>query len=282
MFEKVLIVIGRVALTLLGFSLLLGCQQRGEPKASVRQNANDGHGQHTQHKTDEPARLVLKTTPVTIRAGTPIKIAATLHDATDSKLSSFEPTHEKLGHLIVVRQGLDEFAHLHPEVSEDGTFSTVFNFPIAGIYRVFLDYKELGKSPSTARAEIIVSGDAPAAPRLVGNVPGNIEADGLKAFVSQKGSGNFERVLSFALSDEQNRPIEDLEPYLGAMGHLVVLSEDGTQYVHAHPRPQNDVKNIVEFEVHFPGPGLYKGWGQFQRQGKVVTIPAVIDIAGQK
>lgn len=34
----------------------------------------------------------------------------------------------------------------------------------------------------------------------------------------------------------------------------------------------------VEFEVHFPGPGTYKGWGQFQRGDHVFTIPAVVKV----
>ena len=62
------------------------------------------------------------------------------------------------------------------------------------------------------------------------------------------------------------------------MGHLVVLSADGAQYVHAHPLTEKSPDGKVEFEVHFPGPGIYKAWGQFQRDGKVVTIPAVVKI----
>jgi hypothetical protein len=34
----------------------------------------------------------------------------------------------------------------------------------------------------------------------------------------------------------------------------------------------------VEFEAHFPGPGIYKAWGQFQRDDKVFMIPAVVKI----
>ena len=62
------------------------------------------------------------------------------------------------------------------------------------------------------------------------------------------------------------------------MGHLVVLSADGTKYVHAHPLTAQASTGTVEFEVHFPEPGTYKVWGQFQRGGKVFTIPAVIGI----
>ena len=60
------------------------------------------------------------------------------------------------------------------------------------------------------------------------------------------------------------------------MGHLVVVSADGKKYVHAHPVADSGQK--IAFDAHFPGSGLYKGWGQFKRSGVVFDIPFVIGI----
>jgi hypothetical protein len=98
----------------------------------------------------------------------------------------------------------------------------------------------------------------------------------LAAEISQRSTSDGATVITFRLQDEDGKPVTDLEPYLGAMGHLVVLNADAAQYVHAHPLTKTDSGNEVEFEVHFPAPGIYKFWGQFQRAGKVFTIPGVI------
>jgi hypothetical protein len=192
-------------------------------------------------------------------------------------IKAFEPTHGKLAHLIIVRKGLDLFAHLHPQLVSDGNFKANYSFPESGTYHLFLDYKAKGEPPSTARSELKVEGIPRVAEPLKSNVPKEIASDDLRAFVSQRTSGS-EQILAFKISDNDNKPIDDLEPYLGAMGHLVVLSGDASQYVHAHPVPQTGEKNLVEFEVHYPYPGIYKGWGQFQRNGKVHTFPVVIEV----
>jgi hypothetical protein len=85
----------------------------------------------------------------------------------------------------------------------------------------------------------------------------------------------------FRFSDAKtNEPLTDLEKYLGAFGHLVVLSEDMTEYVHAHPREetQPDLNAPttggpeVLFDALLPKEGHYRMWLQFQRHGKLSTV----------
>jgi hypothetical protein len=73
-------------------------------------------------------------------------------------------------------------------------------------------------------------------------------------------------------------PVTDLEPYLAAWGHTLVLSEDATEYVHAHPIEYvppdiNEPKGgpTVTFDAMFPRPGRYRLWTQFKRQGQIST-----------
>jgi len=106
--------------------------------------------------------------------------------------------------------------------------------------------------------------------------------------------------MSFNITKD-GKPVTTLRPYLGAMGHLVIISQDGTQFVHAHPHeggehgagghdahgghgaggadakkddhgghggaaPKAAVQTggpKVDFEAHFKEPGTYKAWGQF-------------------
>jgi hypothetical protein len=107
------------------------------------------------------------------------------------------------------------------------------------------------------------------------NVPGRTTSGEIVADVALEQRTSDSARLTFSLSDEANHPIRDLQPYLGARGHLVVISADGRQYVHTHPLESDAASEKISFEVHFPGPGLYKAWGQFQRGGNIITIPVV-------
>jgi hypothetical protein len=256
-----------------------GCTSQSKPP----EKSPDQHGEHahgSEISADPAAQLVLSSTPERPRAGDPALLRIMLHDASGQMLKEFEPTHTKLAHLIIVREGLDEFAHLHPTVDATGNMTAAHTFPSGGSYLVFLDHKPVGKPAATTQAKLVVEGDSPPPPALKPNVPGTIEGDGLQAKVSMRASADKSQVVSFQVQDTSGKPTNDLQPYLGAMGHLVVLSADGGQYVHAHPLTETAPDGNVEFEVHFPGPGTYKGWGQFQRGGKVFTIPAVMQVEG--
>jgi hypothetical protein len=256
-----------------------GCTSQSNPPA----NSPHEHGQHApgSQKSGQPAaQLVLSSTPERPRAREPALLRIMLHDASGQMLKEFEPIHTKLAHLIIVREGLDEFAHLHPTVDAAGNMTAEHTFTSGGSYLVFLDHKPAGKPAATAQARLLVEGNSPPAPALKPDVPGTIAGDGLQAKVSMRASEDQAQIVSFQVEDESGEAVNDLQPYLGAMGHLVVLSADGGQYVHAHPLTETAQGGNVEFEVHFPGPGMYKGWGQFQRGGKVFTIPAVMQVEG--
>jgi hypothetical protein len=265
--------------TVLVVGMVSGCTSQSKPTAK----SPDEHGEHAKGSemgAEHGAQLILSSTPEPPRAGEPVELRIMLHDASGQMLKEFEPIHTKLAHLIIVREGLDEFAHLHPSVDESGNMTAMHTFPSGGNYLVFLDHKPAGKPSATANAKLVVKGESPPAPTLKPDVPGTIEGDSLQAKVSMRASGDKAHVVSFQVQDASGAAVDDLQPYLGAMGHLVVLSANGGQYVHAHPVTETASGGNVEFEVHFPGPGIYKGWGQFQRDGKVTTIPAIMQVEG--
>ncbi|MBL8799271.1 MAG: hypothetical protein JNM56_35625, partial [Planctomycetia bacterium] len=202
-----------------------------------------------------------------------------IHGPGGTMVKEFETIHEKQVHLIIVREGLDQFAHIHPEIDRSGTITADYTFPLGGKYRLFADHKPAGKGATTATTDVKVAGDAPSAPELASNVPGKVIGDGLNAEIAvdnAKAGGGTK--IAFTLVDPTGRPAADLQPYLGAMGHLVIIGADGLEYVHAHPAEKKSPAGQVEFEAHFRKPGIYKGWGQFQRAGVVHTVPFVIRV----
>ena len=79
---------------------------------------------------------------------------------------------------------------------------------------------------------------------------------------------------------QSEAPVTDLQRYLGAWGHLLILSEDMTEYVHAHPREEMQPDPAagptggpeVIFDALLPKPGRYRAWLQFQRNDRLTTV----------
>ena len=88
-------------------------------------------------------------------------------------------------------------------------------------------------------------------------------------------------LIDFTFADAARQPIADLEPYLGAWGHLFIVSADLTEAVHSHPiTPLTDPGGPrIVFRQRFPRPGSYRLWAQFQRGGKLATVPFTVTVA---
>jgi hypothetical protein len=237
----------------------------------------DPHAGHTGHAPKAGA-LMVDTDPAP-KAGQPTTLKLMIHEADGTMVAVFETFHEAKVHLMIVRDALDQFAHVHPEVDGAGNMTIRHTFPTGGVYRLFADYKPAKKDPAVATAEVKVAGEAPPAPKLQPDAPGKVKGEGLDAEITVAGSkAGAPAKISFLVLDPAGKPVTDLQPYLGAMGHLVLISADGKEYVHVHPQPKGTAAEKVEFDAHFRTPGVYKGWGQFQRGGKVHHVPFVVRV----
>lgn len=257
---------------------MLGCSSSKAPQVTDHSQHDASH--HADHEADgESVRLMVQTDPAAPVASKPVGLKMMIHEADGAMARQFETVHEKLVHLIIVRNGLDEFAHVHPVVNDRGNLTISHTFAKAGKYRLFADHKAKDKSPAVAKAEIEVSGEPSPPPALAVNAPGKITADGVVAQIElQNAKSGQSSEIRFRLTNESGQAIDDLQPYLGARGHLVVISADGMQYVHAHPMDTPTAANEVVFMSLFPAAGMYKGWAQFQESGHVRTVPFVVQI----
>jgi hypothetical protein len=68
------------------------------------------------------------------------------------------------------------------------------------------------------------------------------------------------------------RPVTDLEPYLGAYGHLVALHAPDLAYSHVHPDGEDRRAGAITFDVELDEPGTYRLFLQFQTRGRVHTV----------
>src|SRR5713101_614399 len=84
-------------------------------------------------------------------------------------------------------------------------------------------------------------------------------------------------------------PVNDIEPYLGAFGHTLVVSEDTLHYVHAHPvellpdTPSPRGGPDLTFKALMPKPERYRLWTHIKRAAssrrRVFTVDAGSPVA---
>jgi hypothetical protein len=259
------------------FALAAGCEHRHEHATDNHEHQSTAHADH--HDPGPSAMLMVKVTPPNAGPREPADLKLMIHDPHGAMVKDFDVVHEKKVHLIIARDGLDFFAHIHPDIDADGILTTRFSFPIAGNYRLYADYKPAGGQQTVAVGEFTVRGDAPEAPPLTPDAPSKVKGDSLDADVSiDNAKAGESAIVTFKLMDTSDKPVADLQPYLGAMGHLVILSADGKQYVHAHPSEENSATDTVVFKAHFPEPGIYKAWGEFRRGDRVHAVPFVVKV----
>jgi len=247
-------------------------------------DVGDAAGGRRPFSEVRPYRLEVLASPTAPLAGaeTELELRVRLENSPDLReVTDFDLVHERLMHLFLVRRDLGYFAHEHPDLVAPGVFRLRHRFLAPGEWRLFADV-----APRDAGGQILVAtlrvlpgeGDPPppspmaSGPVLSAAAPGGVRAD-LEIPDGGIPAGRTVTVVA-RISDARGRPIEDLEPWLGALGHLLLISRDAETFAHAHPderAPGVGRGGRIPFLVRLPRPGLYRGWLQFQRGGRVVT-----------
>ncbi|MBM6617716.1 hypothetical protein [Bacillus suaedaesalsae] len=226
---------------------------------------SEGHGEHGSHDENSESGVDIDF----IADGTQISIQ--LKDKQGQPLNELDVNHEKLLHLIVVDEHLEQYYHLHPEKTGEGSFE--MNKALGeGSYKAFVDIKPTNAGYHVEPIEFTVGeaesehGHNSLKPDTVFNktvegIETNLEVSSFKA--------GEDITLTFSFKDNV-----ELQPYLGAMGHVVILDETAANFIHVHPVSDSETK----FQTNFQEPGIYKLWAEFQIDEKVHTYPFVIEI----
>ena len=236
----------------------------------------------------------LGTRPFRIKAGETFKLVFNIHHPKSGMtVKDFHIVHEMPFHLFIVSQDLNFFTHLHPRQQGDGSFVIETSVPKPGAYLVYSDIFPVGGVPQVAYGNLITaryhgdlfSGRAAIKPDEV--LTRELESTRF-ALTLEPGEpvAGKKLTLRYQITDlKTGESVRDLEPYLGAWGHTLILSEDARDYVHSHPtqliadgvdRTRGSSK--VSFEAFLPRAGRYRIWSQFQRHGKVITVPFTVEV----
>ncbi len=239
-------------------------------------------GMALEHMDEAPAKgnfqMQFSSLLQTLEAGKPATLSFTPKNKDNATAAvPLDVEHEKKIHLIIVSEDLSWFSHIHPEYQVDGSYSVTETFPNGGNYYLYADYKPSGSSHQLEKIQVSVKGKTKqpvsySAAKLVSKIDGYevkfVNGNELKA--------NNEGHLIINI-EKEGKPINatELEKYLGANAHIVIVGMEDKDYLHVHPEAN-------EFPIHahttLPKAGVYRMWLQFQTNGKLHTADFILDV----
>ncbi len=178
-------------------------------------------------------------------------------------VSDLEIVHEKIMHVVLVRDDLKYFDHVHPEMKEPGKLTVPYTFSASGTYRIWIDFTIDGM-------QHIVDFDI--------NVPGEIELEEkdmlnrleVEFIKPEKLESGEEIELKFTVTDSSNNAVPITEKFLGAAAHMIDIDETLNEFNHNHDE-NFDGNNIISFLYRFNKSGNHRLWIQFIANSKETT-----------
>ena len=301
-----------IAISICAF-LILAASSCSKPATSSNQSEATGDQAVTSVDSHRTFDVDFSSQPEQAQAGQPTTLTFTVKDQQGATVKDLQIVHEKPMHLLIVSKDLAEFYHVHPEPSADGSYRVTHTFPNGGDYRLYADFTPQGAVQVVEQIDLSVTGSERAKVALIPDTKFEKVVDGLKIVMKPSADikAGQELTLDFQAFDATTgKPASDLQNYLGELAHFVIISEDLEDFVHAHPmakgesmdsmkmgdakpdehgkdgheHPASDggeemaARSEVSAHTTFPRSGLYKLWAQFQRGGKVISVPFVVDV----
>ena len=236
--------------------------QESEATPEAERDSAAGRGRYQMAVDEAPSQA----------GATPQQYGFRIERGPAQTVRDFQVEHTKRMHLIVVRSDLTGFQHLHPAMAADGTWRGSIRLPMGGDYRMFADFKHAGKRRTLA-ADVRVKGEF----KRVKLPPPNPVArtdGGLDVALYHHGAGAGTPVhVQFEVADQGRLVTAELQPYLGAMGHLVAIRKNDLKYLHTHPDG-----SAPGFHVQYPTAGRYRVFVQFRHRGRVHTAAFTVAV----
>ena len=226
-------------------------------------------------------------------------------DEQGNVLKDFALDHTKLMHFIIVRKDLQDFQHIHPDFNKDtGEFTIPVTFPDSGTYRLFADF-----TPANGQkdAEGDILSVTPYKDVNVGNIDNYTPEAVTPDTETTKTVGDFQVDYTLPQPIQSNKsvtitehvskggqPVTDMQEYLGALAHGILLKQSTLDFAHLHDMGMGQMDNMqgmnmgnmkitntgpdISFTYTFPTSGIYKLFTQFQEGENVITTDYVIEV----
>lgn len=210
-----------------------------EADAMHEEDVHGGYEFHEEKDILEGLSVNLTATPTPIRIGEPAQFDFFVNKKPRGEpivSSELEIEHERLMHVIGVRDDMNEFFHIHPyPTSTPGVFTIRGIFSKPGRYKVWSEVKKDGVIHATGHSEFEIEGVGPRQEKTISFdrhvVAGDYEVDLIMEEPVEKGH---EHESSFDIHTASGEEVE-VENYLGAPIHLTIIRDDWKEFLHTHP-----------------------------------------------
>jgi hypothetical protein len=261
-----------------------GAPAHGEEMGGMEQTAGHGSGHDSSGQLPglavSDAGYTFAPVQTAFTSGTKTELRFVIQGPNGKPVTQYTETHEKNLHLIVVRRDLSGFHHLHPVMAPDGTWSIPFTFTAGGTWRLYADFQPAGHdSTLTLGTDVNVTGMYVPVP--VAEPASVYSFHGYDVTLQGNPVAGKESELTFTVSRD-GKPVTDLQPYLGAFGHLVSLRGGDLAYLHNHPaehaEPGSTGGPSITFGTTFPTAATYSLFLDFQHAGAVHTAEFTVKV----
>ena len=266
------------------FGIALGVGKAFGPESDPADAAHGGHGEDSTTAAadageDIPGGLMVSQNGYTFsladrqaKPGRDVGISFTIDGPDGKPVTEYDVEHEKRLHLIAVRRDFTSFQHVHPELGSDGVWSTGLDLT-SGQWRLFADFKPADADALTLGTDLTVDGDY--RPEPPADESRTAQVDGYTVTLEGDLTAGRDAKLTLDVSRD-GKPVTDLQPYLGAYGHLVALRAGDLAYLHVHPdgTPGDGTTKpgpSVVFYAAVPSGGTYHLYLDFKHDGVVRT-----------
>ncbi len=235
---------------------------------------------HSDGAVQKTYSMKHSTSTATVEAGKAFTLALTPSIVgEEGQAVALDLHHEKKIHLIIVSSDLSWFSHVHPDYQASGSYDLPITLPAGGEYFFYADYMPSGGTQQLEKFSLTASGKAATA-KVYAKAQLSSKVGGYEVKLATADgkllSGGTQHIAGTISKGGKTVDPNSLEDYLGAKAHVVVIGLQDKDYLHVHPEVEGD---HLDLHATFAKPGIYRGWLQFQMEGKVQIADFVLDVA---
>ncbi|KHO22474.1 hypothetical protein QQ44_19380 [Mycolicibacterium setense] len=262
-------VVGLVLVFAVSFGIGAAVMPSGDPA--------EGHG--AGHGSVHGAQYTLQLDETALSPGAAVPLRFRIVDGSGAPVTEYVESHEKMLHLIVVRRDLADYQHVHPVLDDSGTWSVPLALTEPGDYRVFADFVPADGRAVTLGADMTVAGKYE--PRPLPAPSGTAMVDGYTVTLAGVAKAGQPSEMTLTVSRD-GKQVTDLQPYLGAYGHLVAVRASDLEYLHVHPMsdaadPATAPGPQIAFHTTLPSAGTYRLFLDFKHRDVVHTAEFTVE-----
>jgi hypothetical protein len=202
------------------------------------------------------------------------ELAFRIDDGEGRVVRDYVVTHERPLHLVLARDDLSAEVHVHPQLGDDGVWRVELSLPSTGRWRAIADFVPAGRDGALALGvDLLVPGPSTIAALPAPAREASVDGYDVALVLDEPCVAGDEAQLSFRVR-RGGTVVDDLDPHLGARGHLLILRDGDLAYLHVHPLDDG----ALDFAATFPSAGSYRMYLEFSHGGSVHTAAFTVEV----